>query len=201
MKTYVFRVALCLSLMAPIVGAQVPYERILNAADEPGNWLTYSGNYSSHRFSALDQINTENVDQLRVNWVYQFTQGGKVETSPIVVDGVMYLTEPPATVTALDIRSGRKIWSHTRPMPEDLLHIGFGQVNRGVALLDDTVYVGTLDCYLVALDRATGAVRWETKVGENNTGHAITAAPLAVKDKIIVGVSGGEAGIRGYLDA
>jgi alcohol dehydrogenase (cytochrome c) len=181
--------------------AQVPFDRIVDSDAEPGSWLTYSGNYLGHRFSALDEINRKNVSRLRIAWVYQFSEGGRVETSPIVADGVMYLTEPPATVTALDIRSGRKLWSHTRPMPEKLTLIGFGPVNRGVALLDDTVFAGTLDCYLVALDRVTGAVRWETQVGDNSTGHSITVAPLALDGKIIVGVSGGEAGIRGYLDA
>ena len=86
-------------------------------------------------------------------------------------------------------------------MPRFVKTIGFGQSNRGVAILDDTVYVGTLDCYLVALDSKTGAVRWETKVEDNATGYSITAAPLAIDGKIIVGVSGGETGIRGFLDA
>ncbi len=186
---------------AASVTAQVPYERILNSESEPGSWLTYSGNYNGHRFSALDEINRENVSDLRVAWVYQFVEGGTVETTPIVADGVMYITEPPATVTALDIRSGRKLWRHVRPIPEDLVHIGFGLVNRGVAVLDDTVYIGTLDCYLVALDRVTGAVRWEVNVGDNATGHSISGAMLALDGKIIVGVSGGNAGIRGFLDA
>jgi alcohol dehydrogenase (cytochrome c) len=190
-----------LALASAVSSAQVPFERIVNSDAEPGSWLTYSGNYAGHRFSALDEIDRENVGALRVAWVYQFTEGGRVETSPIVADGVMYFTEPPATVTALDIRSGRKLWSHTRTMPEKLTLIGFGPVNRGVALLDDTVYAGTLDCFLMALDRVTGAVRWETNVGDNATGHSITVAPLALDGKIIVGVSGGEAGIRGYLDA
>ena len=190
---------LCMAAFGAI--AQVPYQRIVNATDEPHNWLTYSGTYSGQRFSPLDEINRDNVDDLKVAWVYQYQKGLPSETSPIVVDGVMYLTESPATVTAVDARSGRRIWTHTRPMPEGLLTIGFPQVNRGVAILDDTIYVGTLDCYLVAHDRNTGAVRWETKVGENSTGHAITVAPLALDGKIIIGVSGGEAGIRGFLDA
>ncbi len=187
-------------LLCTMTTAQVPYERIVNSDKEPGSWLTYSGNYLGHRFSNLDQINTSNAKGLKVKWVYQCTKGGRVEVSPIVADGVMYITEPPDTTTALDIRTGRKIWSHTRPSNNPKL-IGFGPVNRGVAILDDTIYVGTLDCYLLALDKDTGAVRWETKVDENRLGYAITVAPLALKDKIIVGVSGGEAGIRGYLDA
>ncbi len=181
--------------------AQVPYKRIADAGAEPGNWLTYSGGYQSHRFSRLSEITPANAGRLKTAWVYQFKQTGTQETSPVVVDGVMYISESPTIVTALDARTGRAFWTWRRNIPRSIKTIGFSQSNRGVAILDDTVYVGTLDCYLVALDAKTGAVRWETKVEDNATGHAITAAPLAIDGKIIVGVSGGEAGIRGFLDA
>src|SRR5262249_30658867 len=184
-----------------IVKAQVPYQRIANADTEPGAWLTYSGNFQAHRFSRLDQITPENVGRLKVAWVYQISDRGAFETSPIVVDGVMYVTEPPTRVTALDLRTGSKLWSWQRQQARKAKMIGFGATNRGVAILDNTVYVGTLDCYIVALDARSGAVRWETKVQENNLGYSITAAPLAIDGKIIVGVSGGETGIRGFLDA
>jgi alcohol dehydrogenase (cytochrome c) len=188
-------------LLSFVAHGQVPFDRLVQADKEPESWLTYSGNYSGHRFSNLNQITKSNVKDLKVAWVYQLPDGGYVETSPIVVDGIMYITEPPATVSALDAKSGRRIWSTKRPMPEDLNLIGFPPVNRGVAILDDTLYVGTLDCYIVALDRETGAKRWETKVEDNYKGYSITVAPLAIEGKIIVGVSGGEAGIRGFLDA
>ncbi|MEK7829564.1 MAG: PQQ-dependent dehydrogenase, methanol/ethanol family [Acidobacteriota bacterium] len=180
--------------------AQVPYQRIADAAKEPGNWLTYSGNYNSHRFSNLTQITPANVGQLKTAWVYQFKAAGRQESSPVVVDGVMYLTESPTIVTALDAATGRQLWTWKKKMglPKT---IGFGQSNRGIAILGDTVYVGTLDCYLVALDSKSGAVRWETHVADNAKGHSITAAPLAIDGKIIVGISGGEVGIRGFLDA
>jgi alcohol dehydrogenase (cytochrome c) len=181
--------------------AQVPYERIAHAEREPQHWLTYSGSYRSHRFTALDQITTKNVARLKVAWIYQVKQAGIVEVSPIVVNGVMYITEPPSTVTALDVRTGRPLWSWTPNMPRDVKHIGFPRVNRGVAILDDTVYVCTLNAHLVALDAKSGAVRWDTVVADNKTGHAMTVAPLALDGKIIVGISGGEAGIRGFLDA
>ena len=184
-----------------LVGAQVPYKRIVNAASEPGNWLTYSGNYQAHRFSQLREITPQNVSRLRPAWVYQSAARSRFETSPIVVDGIMYVTEPPTKIAALDIRTGRSLWTWQRKMPQLIKTIGFGPTNRGVAILDDTVYIGTLDCFLVALDAKSGAVRWETKVADNNTGHSITAAPLAIDGKIIVGISGGEAGIRGFLDA
>lgn len=183
------------------LSGQVPYQRIVDAAKEPGSWLTYSGGYSGQRYSTLDQITRANVGTLKPAWVYQVAGNGQVETSAIVADGVMYVTEPPSTVTALDPRNGRPLWSYVRPMPSNLRNIGFPITNRGVAILDDKVFVGTLDSVLVALDAATGAVRWETKVADNGTGHSITMAPLAVKDKILVGISGGEAGIRGFIDA
>ncbi len=184
-----------------VLSGQVPYQRIVDAAKEPGAWLTYSGGYFGQRHSLLNQLTPANVAGLKPAWVYQVAGNGQVETSAIVADGVMYVTEPPTTVTALDPRNGRPIWSYVRPMPSNLRNIGFPLTNRGVAILDDKVFVGTLDGAVVALDAATGAVRWEAKVGDNATGHSITMAPLAVKDKIVVGISGGEAGIRGFIDA
>ncbi len=187
-------------LILPLA-AQVPFERLVKSNSEPGSWLTYSGAYDAQRFSRLDQIDTGNVARLKPVWVYQVHELGTVETTPIVADGVMYVTEPPTIVTALDVRTGRKLWSWHRSLPRDLRTIGFGRVNRGVAILGDTVYVGTLDAHLVALDAKSGAVRWDTEVADYRTGHCITAAPLAIKDKILTGIAGGEAGIRGFIDA
>jgi alcohol dehydrogenase (cytochrome c) len=187
----------CLAVAA---AAQVPYERIRRADSEPGNWLTYSGNYSAHRFSRLNQIHTGNVRRLKPAWVYQIRGRDKFETTPLVVDGVMYLSEPAGEVTALDTRTGRPLWSYRRTMPKGVRGC-CGQVNRGVALLDDMVYVGTFDARLVALDAKSGVIRWETEVADYNLGHSITVAPLAVKDKIVVGIAGGEYGVRGFVDA
>ena len=181
--------------------AQVSYERLRNADQEPGSWLTYSGAYHGQRFSKLDQISTGNVADLRPVWVYQVEGSGEIETTPLVADGVMYVTELEARVTALDVRTGRPLWTYQHAMPEGVLNIGFGRTNRGGALLDETFYFGTLDAHLVALDAKSGALRWKTKVAENKLGYSITAAPLAIDGKIIVGISGGEAGIRGFLDA
>ena len=178
----------------------VPYQRLVDAKTEPHNWFTYSGSYASERFSALDQITTENVADLRVEWVYQ-TSPGLVETTPVVVDGIMYLTEPPSTVAALDARTGRRIWRWNANVPGETLNIGFPRVNRGVAVLDETIYVGTLDARLVALDAESGVERWSTEVADNAVGFSMTGAPLAVDGKVIVGVAGAEAGIRGFLDA
>jgi alcohol dehydrogenase (cytochrome c) len=192
---------LAILLAVPGLAGQVSFERLVNASSEPDVWLTYSGDYRSHRYSALDQINTDNVSRLRPEWVYQVRTPGLVETTPIVADGVMYVSEPPSNVTALDASTGRTLWQWTRPMPRDLRNIGFPAVNRGVAILDGTVFVGTLDGYLVALDAGSGSVRWEAHVADNATGHSLTLAPLAIDGKVIVGTSGGEAGIRGFVDA
>jgi alcohol dehydrogenase (cytochrome c) len=183
----------------PLV-AQVPYERILNAESEPGSWLTYSGSYGAQRYSTLDQIDRDNVGGLQPAWVYQTRSTQKFEVSPLVVDGVMYITEPPSDATALDLRTGRPIWRYRRSLPEGIVTC-CGQVNRGVALLDDQVFLGTVDAHLVALDARTGRVNWDIEVADFSGGYAITVAPLALKDKIIVGIAGGEYGIRGFLDA
>jgi alcohol dehydrogenase (cytochrome c) len=193
-------VALCLLAFVPI-GAQVSSTRLANAAAEPGQWLMYSGSYRSERFSSLIQISTENVGRLRPVWVYQPPGTGSLETTPVVADNIMYVTSGPASVTALALKSGRPIWEWSRPIPPTVRSLGFPRVNRGVAILDSSVYVGTLDGYLVALDAKSGVERWMVQVGDNSSGHSLTLAPLAVDGKIIVGISGGEAGVRGFLDA
>jgi alcohol dehydrogenase (cytochrome c) len=185
-------------LVSPLT-AQVPYERILHAAGQPESWLTYSGEYNARRYSSLTQITRVNVGKLKVAWMYQIRAHHKVETSPLVFDGIMYITEPPSDVTALDIRTGRPIWSYRRNIPA--VPVCCGQVNRGVAVLDDELFVGTLDSHLVALDMQTGRVRWDVEVADYKTANSITLAPLAVKDKVIIGIAGGEYGIRGFLDA
>src|SRR6266404_4377455 len=143
-------------LFSASVFAQVPYHRIAAADTDPSNWLTYSGNYQAQRYSALTQINRQNVTQLRPAWVYQMRNSGIVETTPIVADGVMYITEPPSTVTALDVRSGRPLWTYTPSIPSDVIIIGSPPVNRGVAVLDNTVFFGTVNCHLIALDAKSG---------------------------------------------
>ena len=183
-----------------LIDAQVPYQRLLRAESEPQNWLTYGGSYKSQRYSALDQINRQTVSRLKVAWAYQL-RPGVVETSPLVADGVMYVTEPPSTVTAIDVRSGRPVWTFTPAIPPDVIIIGSPPVNRGVAILDDTVFLGTVHGHLIALDARSGGVRWDVKVQDNKSGYYLTLAPLALDGKVIVGVSGAETGIRGFIDA
>ncbi len=195
-----FAIALALLLPAVVI-AQVPYERILHSDKEPQNWLTYGGNYASQRFSGLKQITPQNANALRMTWVYQMRGGGQLESVPIVVDGIMYVTEPPSNVTALDARTGKTLWHYNPVIPRDLVAIGLFPTNRGVAVLNDKVYVATIDARLIALDAKSGVVRWITRIADNQAGYAITQAPLAINGKIIVGVGGGEAGAPGFLSA
>jgi alcohol dehydrogenase (cytochrome c) len=191
-------IVLLAALAAVPAAAQVPYDRIVRADDAPADWLTYSGNYASHRFSRLNQITTANVKQLRPAWIYQVQQPtGTVQTSPIVANGLMYVTEPGSAVTALDARTGRPVWTYRAAVPPRPLT----RVNRGVAILDDTVYVGTVAAHLVALDAKSGAVRWDVVVDDYNQNYYVTSAPLAVDGRIVVGVAGGDHGARGFIDA
>ncbi len=191
-----------LLLVAPVLSAQVnvTFERLLNADKEPGNWLTYSRNYSGQRYSPLDQINAGNVGKLRMAWMSQAQEMDTVQTSPIVVDGTMFITKPPNVVEALDARTGRSLWTYRREIPSDFRGC-CGKVNRGVAILGSMVYYGSIDAHLVALDARTGTVRWDVSMADPKLGYSGTGAPLAVKDKIIVGMAGGEFGVRGFIDA
>jgi alcohol dehydrogenase (cytochrome c) len=174
--------------------------RIEHAQQEPGNWLTYSGNYQGHRYSGLDQIDVTNVSLLKPAWIYQINDLNQFEVTPLVVDGILYISEPPSNAAAIDARTGRLLWFYRRTFQPDI-HVCCGQVNRGLAVKGDTIYLGTIDAHLVALDARTGRLRWDVVVADYQTGHSITAAPLVIKDKVLVGISGGEYGIRGFLDA
>jgi len=194
------RIPFLLLTLAASLSAQVTYERIRNAAAEPGNWLTFSGNYFGHRHSPLKQITRQNAGSLKPVWVYQIDKTDKFETSPIVVDGVMYVSEPPSDVTALEAATGRPLWKYRRVLPDNM-PVCCGKVNRGLAIWGGRLYLGSLDAHLVALDAQTGNVIWDIEVAPWKTGHTITVAPLIVKDKVIVGIAGGEFGVRGFLDA
>ena len=182
------------------VGAQVPYDRIVNATEEPENWLTYNGDYMSQRYSRLDQITPDNVTNLELKWILQNQVFGAWQSNPIIVDGVMYVTERPNSVMAVDASTGRVFWKF-RHTPSENARVCCGANNRGVAVLDDRVFMGTLDARLIALDRINGQPLWNAKVADVNLAYSVTMAPLVVKDKIIVGVGGGEYGIRGYVAA
>ncbi len=178
----------------------VTWERLLSAADEPENWLMYSGTLDSQRFSGLDQIHNRNVGDLELKWAYQIPQLDRAETTPLVVDGVMFITEAPSNVVAVDAATGRPYWRYDHELPDDL-KICCGRNNRGVAILGETLYMSTLDARLVAIDARTGNLVWSKEVADYRAGYSKTAAPLVVKDKIVTGIAGGEYGIRGFLDS
>ena len=166
---------------------------------EPRNWLMYRGTYDSMGYSALDQINTSNVSRLVPAWTFSTGMREGHQAPPIVNEGVMFVTTPHNRVLALDARSGDLRWRYDRELPEDQFQMH--PTNRGVALYADRVYLATADCYLVALDARSGEVVWESEVGDYATGYDMTLAPLVAEGKVMVGVAGGEFGIRGFITA
>jgi alcohol dehydrogenase (cytochrome c) len=180
--------------------AQVTSDRLSSAAREARNWLTYSGGYFSQRYSTLTQIAPDNVKTLELQWMYQAAVAGAWQTTPLVVDGVMYLTQRPNDVVALDAKSGRVYWIYRHQLDPTQI-VCCGANNRGLAILGDTLFMGTLDARLVAIDARSGKRIWYTQVADNNAGYSLTLAPLVVNDKVIVGVGGGEYGIRGFVAA
>ncbi len=178
----------------------VTQERLVKGASQYTDWLMYGGSYDNARFSPLTDIDRQNVKKLSVAWVFQTGIPYQFQASPIVADGILYVTAAYNHLYALDAATGDPLWKYNHELPKDL-RICCGPGNRGVALAEDKVFMGTLDARLVALDRKTGKVIWNVEVGQHRAGFSVTAAPLVVKDKIVVGLAGGEYGIRGYLDA
>jgi len=166
---------------------------------EPGNWLMYRRTYDSWGYSPLKEIDTRNVAQLKPLWSFSTGVEEGHQSPPIVNDGVMFITTPRNQVLALDARSGELIWRYRRELPADLFQLH--PTNRGVALYGDRVYLATVDAFLVALDARTGSVVWEKPVENYLAGYYMTMAPLVVDGRIMVGVSGGEFGVRGFIQA
>jgi alcohol dehydrogenase (cytochrome c) len=182
---------LLISSLVP-ASAQVTYDHLVKS--DPANWLTYNGPYNGQRHSLLKQIHTGNVRGLVPQWIYHVPNSNRLESVPLVVDGVMYLTQPNE-VHALDARTGRLIWQHRR---EPQLRRG---PNRGVAVYGNRVYFTTPDAYLVALDARTGNFLWQTQIADAKEGYWSPAAPLAINGKVIAGVAPGDYGMNGFLDA
>jgi alcohol dehydrogenase (cytochrome c) len=199
--------AMTLALIASasgVIQAQVTFERLLRADQEPQNWLTYSGNLSGQRYSPLTQITPGNVKNLELQWVFQSRRPAepaeKFEATPLVVDGIMYTVLAPNHVVALDAATGRMFWLFS-PRISQLARVCCGRVNRGLAILGDTLFMGTIDGHLIAIDAKTGRPVWDVAVAKPESGYSFTLAPLIVKNKVIVGPSGGEYGIRGFIAA
>ena len=181
----------------PTAYRPVTAERLANP--EPGNWLSYRGTQDGWGYSPLAQVNADNVDELVPVWTLSTGVTGGHEAPPIVNDGVMFVTTPRNQVLAVDARTGDILWRYAHELREGL--VAFHDTNRGVALWGDKVYTATLDARVVALDARTGRVIWNVPVEDNANGYYMTLAPLAADGKIMVGVSGGELGIRGFVVA
>jgi len=170
------------------------------AGSAPHNWLMYSGNYQSHRHSGLREITPANAPALELKWTYQLKVVEKVEATPLVVDGILYMTAPPNDVIALDAATGVRLWEYRRRLPPKI-QTCCGLVNRGLAVLGDRLFMATVDAHVIALDRRSGRVLWDARMTDYKPGYSATHAPLVIKDKVLVGVAGGEYGVRGFLDA
>jgi alcohol dehydrogenase (cytochrome c) len=183
-------------------GADVTSDRLNNAAREPHNWLTYGGTYQFWRYSPLDQINRSNVKKLVPVWSFEtgVIEGG-LQATPLVVDGVMYLSSSWNRVFAMNAATGEEIWHYFLPKPAGIAE-AYAPWNRGVAVADGLVFMGTLDNQVVALDAANGREVWKVEVEDvQQCGCNITGAPLVVNSKVIVGVTGGDSAHRGYINA
>ena len=179
---------------------QVTYEDILDGLKDPGKWLTYHGTYDGHRHSPLTQITPANVDQLSAQWTFQTGVLGAFQATPIVIDGVIYVTGFNNNAWAIDARTGRQIWRYRRDLPDQLV-LCCGTVNRGFAVLGDRLFMSTADAHLLALDMKTGSIVFDVTLEDYKRGYSATVAPLVVKDNVILGIAGAEYGIRGFIEA
>src|SRR5438552_8719310 len=164
------------------------------------NWVTYNGDYSGRRYSSLSQINTNNVAQLRAEWVFHSANSDRLEVTPVVVNGIMFATAANDTY-ALDARTGRMIWHHSRPNSEGLIDDASRHISRGTAVWHSRIYRQTDNAHLLCLDARSGHLIWDVAYADWNKNYGATAAPLVVKDKVIVGTSGGDDGVRGFVAA
>jgi alcohol dehydrogenase (cytochrome c) len=179
--------------------AQVAFETILDPSSQPGNWLSYSRTLDNQRHSPLDQINTSNVANLELAWVWQARSLEKFEATPIVVDGVLYTVQAPNDVVALDAATGRIFWTYSYvPGPSRTC---CGRVNRGLAILGNTLFMGTVDAHLLAIDARNGSLLWDTEVADAAANYSITMPPNVIRDKVYIGTAGGDIDIRGFVAA
>jgi alcohol dehydrogenase (cytochrome c) len=198
-KNVVQRITLVEAAAAATPAGWIPVTDERLAHPEPGSWLMTRGNYEGWSYSPLDQINKENVANLVPVWTFSTGVESAHESPPIVNGRMMFVSTPYGQVIALDATDGEVIWRYKRELPDDFF--AHHQTNRGVALYGDKVYLAAIDAYLVAIDAETGEQVWEKQVEDWRTGHYMTLAPLVAKGKVMVGVSGGEYGVRGFVQA
>jgi glucose dehydrogenase len=178
----------------------VPHARLLAPDRDPDNWLQYGRDYGNQRFSPHTSINRTNVRNMAPVWSFQTGTPDGLQATPLVVDGVIYLSTSWNHVFAIDARTGAEIWHYRRRLPEKLKYC-CGPVNRGVAILDGALYLATLDAHLVALDARDGRVRWDVEIGRVEDNLSATSPPLAIDGKVVVGMAGGDFPARGFIDA
>ena len=207
-KGLVMAAAGALAVAAAVEEAQEPAVEYTPVTDErlragdPGDWLMYRRTYDSWGYSPLDQITAENVADLVPVWTMSTGVTSGHESPPVVNDGVMFVTTPEDRVIAIDARAGEQLWVYNRQLPESSPYASWGhRTNRGVGLYGDKVFYTTHDAFVVALDAVSGEVVWETAVADYRTGYYMTMAPLVASGKVLVGASGGERGIRGFVAA
>jgi quinohemoprotein ethanol dehydrogenase len=182
--------------------ADVTAKRLLHAASEPSQWMTYGGNYEEQRFSGLKQINRDNVKQLGLQWFADYDTNLPQTGTPLYIDGVIYVSTAWSKVYAFDARDGRTLWEYNPKTPgEWIRNVCCGIANRGIAAWNGKIYIGTLDGRLVALDAKTGQEVWSTLTIDKDKHYSITSAPRIAKGKVLIGESGGEYGVRGYISA
>lgn len=176
----------------------------LDGFKNASRWLMYSGDYTGRRHSPLTQVTPGNVGRLAAQWAFQadnMVAGRGFEGTPLLLDGVLYVTGNNNTAWAINVRTGDQLWRYRRNLPPGLTYGSANASNRGFAALGDLLFMGTLDAHLIALDRRTGKLVWDQTVEDFKVGYAITQAPLIVKDKIIIGIAGGDIPTRGFVDA
>ena len=182
--------------------ANVTDERLLKAADEPSQWMTYNGDYSEQRFSKLSEITKDNVKQLGLSWYADYDTNLTQAGTPLYIDGVIYVSTAWSKVYAFDAHDGKQLWQYNPKTPgEWIRNVCCGIVNRGIAAYKGKIYLGTLDGRLVAIDAKTGKEVWSQLTVDPNQHYSITSAPRIVKGKVLIGNSGGEYGVRGYIGA
>ena len=172
----------------------------LNAAPPGANWPSYNGDYSGQRFSSLDQINGKNVASLRAQWTFHAPNSDSLEVTPVVVDGMMFVTSAN-DAWALDAQTGRVVWHHARPITEGLIDDASQHHNRGVGVWGSSIYMETDNAHLLCLDARSGHLRWDVAYTDGNRNYGATSAPLVVNGKVLVGTSGGDDGVRGFISA
>ncbi len=182
----------------------ITYRDLLDGLKDPSRWLSFHGDFTAQRHSPLTQITPANVGRLTAEWTFQtgtLTRGRGFEATPLLFDGVLYVTGSNDFAWAIDARTGRPFWQYRRELPADLTYGAQAPVNRGFGMLGDRLFMVTLDAHLLAFDRRTGRIEWDVVLADYKIGYSATLAPLVIDNKVIVGISGGEYPTRGFLDA